>query len=100
VPFAVHRCKKMLTHYDLKTKDQLESMFADNRFYVTCEADEDVSRISKVTGPDNLLVGTDYGHADTSTELDAPGLLLRRTDLEAGLAQKIVNTNAARFYAL
>ena len=81
-------------------RDSFDTMFADNRFYVTCEADEDVARIAKVTGPDNLLIGTDYGHADTSTELDAPGILQRRNDLSADLTQKIVTDNPKRFYAL
>ena len=98
VPFAVHRCKKMLMHYGLR--DNFDNIFAENRFYVTCEADEDVARIAKVTGADNLLVGTDYGHADTSTELDAPGILLRRNDLDSALTRKIVSDNAKRFYAI
>jgi predicted TIM-barrel fold metal-dependent hydrolase len=98
VPFAVHRCRKMLRHYGLK--DSFENLFADNRFYVTCEADEDIEHVAKVTGYDNLLVGTDYGHADTSTELEAPGLLMKRTDLSAELTRKIVTDNPKRFYAL
>ena len=98
VPFAVHRCRKMLQHYGLR--DSFDTMFADNRFYVTCEADEEVERIARVTGPDNLLIGTDYGHADTSTELDAPGILQRRNDLSADLTKKIVTDNPKRFYAL
>lgn len=98
VPFAVHRCRKMLKHYGIR--DTTETLFADNRFYVTCEATEDVNHVAAVTGWDNLLVGTDYGHADTSTELEAPRLLRERKDLPTDLTDRIVNENAMRFYGL
>ncbi|MBL8629461.1 MAG: amidohydrolase [Rhodospirillaceae bacterium] len=98
VPFAIHRCRKMLRHYGLK--DAFDTLFADNRFYVTCEADEDIQHVAKVTGYDNLLVGTDYGHADTSTELEAPRLLRGRPDLSPDLTRRIVTDNPKRFYAI
>ncbi len=49
VPFAVRRCRKMLSHYDIR--DTTETLFADNRFYVTCEANEDVNYVAEVMGP-------------------------------------------------
>lgn len=98
VPFAVHRCRKMLKHYGLK--DNFDNMFANSRFYVTCEADEQVDVVAKVTGYDNLLVGTDYGHADTSTELEAPKLLMARPELSADLTRRIVTDNPKKFYAI
>ena len=98
VPYAVHRCRKMLSHYGIR--DTTETLFADNRFYVTCEATEDVNYVAGITGPGNLLIGTDYGHADTSTELEAPRILRERYDLSADLTSRIVDANAKRFYAL
>lgn len=98
VPYAVSRCRKMLSHYGIR--DTTETLFADNRFYVTCESTEDVNYVASVTGPENLLIGTDYGHADTSTELEAPRLLREREDLSADLTTGIVHANAKRFYAL
>lgn len=98
VPFAVHRCRKMLKHYGIR--DTTNTLFADNRFYVTCEATEDINYVAKVTGPDNLLIGTDYGHADTSTELEAPRLLRERNDISVDLTSRIVETNAKTFYGI
>ena len=98
VPFAVHRCRKMLKRYGLE--DSTENLFSDNRFFVTCEAQEDINAVAKVTGPDSLLIGTDYGHADTATELEAPRLLREREDLADDLVERIVDTNPRKFYAL
>ena len=98
VPFAVHRCRKMLKHYGLG--DSTDSLFADNRFFVTCEAQEDINAVAKVTGPDSILIGTDYGHADTATELEAPRLLRERDDLADDLVGRIVDANPRKFYAL
>jgi predicted TIM-barrel fold metal-dependent hydrolase len=98
VPFAVSRTRRTAAHF--KTKDLTDRMLADNRFYVTCEIHEDLPRILEVAGPDNLIIGTDYGHADTSTELRAPVLLMDRADLQPGIAQRIASTNAQRFYGL
>ncbi|MCB2106551.1 MAG: amidohydrolase [Rhodobacteraceae bacterium] len=102
VPFAVHRCRKALKHYGIS--DSTDKLFADNRFFVTCEAQEDVAAVARVTGPDALLVGTDYGHADTSTELEAPRLLKERSgnngDLDHELVRRICDDNPRRFYGL
>lgn len=102
VPFAVHRCRKALKHYGIS--DSTDKLFSDNRFFVTCEAQEDVAAVARVTGPDSIMVGTDYGHADTSTELEAPRLLMERTgsngDLDRDLVKRICDDNPRRFYGL
>jgi predicted TIM-barrel fold metal-dependent hydrolase len=98
VPFAVSRTRRTASHF--KTKDFTDRMLADNRFYVTCEAHEDLPHILTVAGPDNLIIGTDYGHSDTSTELRAPHILRERKDVPADVTARIVSANAARFYGL
>ncbi len=98
VPFAVHRCRKMLKHYGVV--DSTDTLFSDNRFFVTCEAEEDVNAVAKVTGPDSIMIGTDYGHADTATELEAPRLLKERQDLAPDLVRRIVDVNPKAFYSL
>ena len=55
----------------------------------------------EVLGPDNLLLGTDYGHnTDTSAEMLAHNLIRKHPDLDAVGARKIVSDNAVRFYGL
>jgi hypothetical protein len=67
---------------------------------VTCETHEDLPQVLRYAGADNLMLGTDYGHADTSTELAAHKVLMARTDLGAGVAKNITELNAAKFYGL
>ena len=98
VPFAVSRTRRTASHF--KTKDLTDRMLAESRFYVTCEVHEDLPRILEIAGPDNLLIGTDYGHSDTSTELRAPHLLRERNDIDPAITARIVSDNATRFYGL
>ena len=54
----------------------------------------------KHTGEDNLVIGTDYTHADQSAEIEAHAILRRREDIPAHVADKIVRDNPTRFYGL
>jgi hypothetical protein len=98
LPFAVNRTRRWAKRFG--AADRTEKMLADLRFFVTCETHEDLPQVLRYAGEDNLLLGTDYGHADTSTELAAHEVLLGRNDLPAGVAAKIVGPNAAKFYGL
>ena len=51
-------------------------------------------------GEDNLVIGTDYGHADTSSDLYAIKELQAREDLDPRVVQKIVDDNARALYGL
>ncbi|MDX2143688.1 MAG: amidohydrolase family protein [Rhodospirillaceae bacterium] len=98
LPFAVNRTRRWAKRFG--EKDRTEKMLSDLRFFVTCEIHEDLPQVLRTAGEDNLMLGTDYGHADTSTELAAHEVLLARKDLGAGVAAKIVGPNAARFYGV
>lgn len=46
-------------------------MMREKRLYVACQTDDDLPYILKYSGEDNIVIGTDYGHVDSSSELDA-----------------------------
>ena len=77
-----------------------ENVLRDNRIYVTCQTNDDLPYVLNAVGDDNLVIGTDYGHADTSTEIYA----LQTFKNDSGLAQttvsKILDANARALYAL
>jgi predicted TIM-barrel fold metal-dependent hydrolase len=98
LPFAVNRTRRWAKRFG--DKDRTEKMLSDLRFYVTCETHEDLPQVLRYAGDDNLMLGTDYGHADTSTELAAHKVLLGRNDMPAGVAAKIIGPNAAKFYGM
>ena len=78
-------------------------VFRRNRFYVACQTTDDLPYILKFGLEDNLLVGTDYGHADQSAELEALDTIEQRGatgEIPSGVARKILDDNPRRFYGL
>jgi predicted TIM-barrel fold metal-dependent hydrolase len=52
---------------------------------------------------DNLMIGTDYSHADQSAEIHALDVIEQRGEkgeIPAAVARKILDDNPRRFYAL
>jgi uncharacterized protein len=86
-------------HFELS-----RNLLADNNMFVTCQVDEDLSYVTKsMGGEDNIIVGSDYTHADQSMERDFQELLGERAEqgdiTKAGLG-KILYDNPKRLYAL
>ena len=68
--------------------------------YVTCENSDDIAYIAREAGEDCLVIGTDYGHTDTSSDVDAIKVFRDRADLSADVKQKILSDNACALYGL
>ena len=98
LPFVLNKADRFADTYGLKRTT--EKALADARFYVTCEAHEDLPEILKWAGNESLVIGSDYGHADTSTELEAHSLIMGRSDLPAGAAKRMADDNARALYGL
>jgi predicted TIM-barrel fold metal-dependent hydrolase len=74
-----------------------------NRFYITCQVDEDLPYILNYTTEDNLMAGSDYTHADSSQEMDFVQLLKNRAEageIPQSALPKIVGENALKLYGL
>lgn len=80
-----------------------QDILRDNRFYVTCDTFDDLPQMVRLAGDDNFIIGSDYGHADMSAEIDALTILEKQA-AEQGVAQgtvrKILDQNARTFYGL
>jgi predicted TIM-barrel fold metal-dependent hydrolase len=77
-----------------------KNLLRQSRFYVGCETSDDLPYIIEAAGDDNLVVGTDYGHADSATELAALDGICRDPRLSPTVATKIVSDNAQALYSL
>ena len=44
--------------------------------------DDDLSWVLKYSGSKSLIIGTDYGHTDPSTQIDAISIFRNREDLD------------------
>ena len=85
-----------------RTRPELlkENLLRDNRIYVTCQTDEDIPYMIQYVGEDNLVIGTDYGHADTSAELEALWTLQKDNRLTSEVVRKILEDNPKALYGL
>ena len=85
-----------------EAKEFPENLLKDYRLFVSCFTTDDIHYLTKdpFIGDDNLVIGTDYGHADVGTEVEAMKTLKTRVDVPAGIAKKILEDNPANLYAL
>lgn len=77
-----------------------EQPLAANNMYVACQVTDDFDYILRDAGEDNLIIGTDYGHRDTSSEIEALRILREKGTLPATIADKILGDNARALYGL
>ena len=98
VPHAVHDLARRAQRRG-KPFDQY-SVLRENRLYVACQTDDDLDYVLRYAGEDNLLIGTDYGHNDTATEIEALRNFKRDSGVSAAAIQKILDDNAVAFYGL
>jgi uncharacterized protein len=98
IPFLLHALRRQ----SRERWSELSSpeLFQKYRFYVACEADEDVAYLSQYVGEDNLIIGSDYGHNDPSEEGDLVRTMKSREDIPARMVEKILSDNPKRFYNL
>jgi predicted TIM-barrel fold metal-dependent hydrolase len=75
-------------------KDPLKA----NNIYVACQCTDDLEYVLKDGGADNLVIGTDYGHADTSSQIEALRLLKHNSKLSPAVIDRILDDNARVLY--
>ena len=68
--------------------------------YVACQTADDISYVLQTAGDENIIIGTDYGHNDTSSELVALRKLREDGKIDSATADKILDRNARTLYGL
>ena len=76
------------------------NLIRDNHVYVACQTDDDLPFVLKYSGEDNIVIGSDYGHNDTSSEIEALRTLKNKGEVEPRIIDKILYDNAKAFYGL
>jgi predicted TIM-barrel fold metal-dependent hydrolase len=72
----------------------------DNRMYVACQTTDDIPYVRQYVGDDNIIIGTDYGHNDTASELVALRKLREDGKIDLATAAKVLDGNPRRLYGL
>ena len=70
----------------------------EDRLYVACQTDDDLPYILKYSGEDNIVIGTDYGHEDTSSEIEALRKLKSNGEVRPEVIDKILYANPKALY--
>src|ERR671918_840417 len=98
VPYAIHDFARRFERSGKKVdkKDVLRK----NRIYVTCQTDDDLPYVLKYSGEDHLVIGTDYGQNDTSSEILALRRLKENGAVPPHVVNKILDDNARALYSL
>jgi len=86
--------------FRIKGKELKQDFLRRDRIYVACETTDDIPYIVGRLGEDNIVIGSDYAHADSATELLAIHNLSADPRLTPELAKKIVSDNARNLYGL
>ena len=77
-----------------------EDPFTEYNIFVTCQTDDDLPYILKYSGENSLVIGTDYGHTDTSSELDAIAVFQGLPGISQEIKDKILHYNPKALYSL
>ncbi len=77
-----------------------KELLVERNIFVAVQTADDLDYIIQTAGEDNLVIGTDYGHNDTSTELLALNKLRDSGGLDPAISTKLLETNPARLYAI
>jgi predicted TIM-barrel fold metal-dependent hydrolase len=97
IPYAAH---DLARRFARRGKQLSKHMLVDNRIYVTCQTDDDLDHVLTYAGDDNLIIGTDYGHADNAAEIEALRKLRQEGKLGARVIDKILDDNPRALYGL
>ena len=97
IPYALHDIAR---RFKRNGKTLSRDILRESRIYVACQTDDDLPYILRYSGADSLVIGSDYGHADTASELEALRTLKDRGEIDAGVIEKILDDNPRALYGL
>ena len=97
VPYLMHSLARLRGEHTRKSQIPY-GLFRENRLYVACQLDDDLPLVLKYAGEDNIVLGTDYGHSDNSTELEALQTLREECPVSRDAVEKILDANPRALY--
>ncbi len=75
-------------------------VFGEYRIFVTCQTNDDLSYILNYAGEHSLVIGTDYGHTDPSSEMDAITAIKQQRGISQVTKDNILHYNPKALYNL
>ena len=97
LPYAINDLE---IRFRMRHRKFPDDVLADTNIYVAVQVTDDLDYVVKNVNPDYLVCGTDYGHYDTSTEIEALRKLRDDGKLGDKIVDRMLDDNAKRLYAL
>ncbi|MBT3792381.1 MAG: amidohydrolase family protein [Rhodospirillales bacterium] len=97
VPYMLGEAKMRIERQGRRMSDHI---LDDNHFFITTQKSDDLNWLLEELGSDNLVVGTDYGHKDSATEVQALKRMSEDGNIPPAILKSILETNPSRLYAL
>ena len=97
VPYVVN---DLMLRFKRRGEEIPKKPLKEWNMWVACQVTDDLDWVLKYAGEDNLVVGSDYGHADTSAEIEAIQKLKENGSLPAHIINKILDDNARALYGI
>jgi uncharacterized protein len=97
LPYALN---DLSLRFKRKGRRLSKTVLKDHSMFVACQTTDDLGPIVDLVGEGQLVVGTDYGHADTSAEIEALRRIRDDGKIKAGVADRILDDNARALYGL
>jgi len=97
LPFIVNDLRQRLRRDGKRLADDV---LGENHIYVTCQVEDDLPHIINAVGEDHIVIGTDYGHSDFSTEIQSLRMLKQSNTLSSQVIDKILWDNPRALYGL
>ena len=74
--------------------------FKEFNIYVSAQTDDDFGYVFDSIGDENIVIGTDYGHTDTSSEVDAIETFRNLDNISEESKRKVLVDNSLALYPL
>jgi predicted TIM-barrel fold metal-dependent hydrolase len=97
VPYVIH---DLARRFERKGRRFDPDLMRAGRLYVACQTDDDLDSVLRYAGEDNIVIGSDYGHADTATEIEALRRLKLKGEVSDRAIAKILDQNPKKLYGL
>ena len=98
VPYILTELRRRLVRDGRKPLS--DNPLRDNRMYVACQTNDDLKYVIQFAREDNLVIGSDYGHSDTASELEALKTLQKTGPLSPEATRKMLEDNPKALYGL
>jgi predicted TIM-barrel fold metal-dependent hydrolase len=97
LPFIVNDLRQRMRRDGKRLPDDVLGTY---NIYVTCQVEDDLPHVINAVGEDHLVIGTDYGHSDFSSEIEALRLLKQSNTVSPEVIDKILWDNPRDLFGL